>query len=57
MTKTIKEKTIEKIVEAADKVSETAKTMKCKPSHDTQRAAIGGGYLVCSTCSDEIPNV
>jgi ribosomal protein L37AE/L43A len=28
----------------------------CKPSHKSQREAIGAGYLVCESCKQEIPN-
>jgi hypothetical protein len=33
-----------------------AVTKGCKPSHEAQRTAIGGGYLVCPICEVEIPN-
>lgn len=31
-------------------------TKGCKPSYDKQRAQIGGGYLICNICFEEIPN-
>jgi len=56
MTSTTKNTFVEAVEEVANKVASTAKDMKCKPSHDKQREQIGGGYLICSTCSEEIPN-